>query len=68
VTRWDLQLGSLLPGSLLSCERVSVWAMLLATPPVAGEAAVLAGDAVVSDFLCVRCFFAGEGDSAGLGD
>ena len=35
---------------------------------VAGEAAVSAGDAVASDFLCVRCFFAGEGDSAGLGD
>ena len=32
---------------------------------VAGEAAVSAGDAVASDFLCVRCFFAGEGDSAG---
>ena len=35
---------------------------------VAGEAAVSAGDAVASDFLCVRCFFAGEGDSAGAGD
>ena len=35
---------------------------------VAGEAVVSAGDAVASAFLCVRCFFAGEGDSAGLGD
>ena len=35
---------------------------------VAGEAVVSAGDAVASDFLCVRCFFAGEGDSAGAGD
>ena len=35
---------------------------------VAGEAAVAAGDAVTSDFLCVRCFFAGEGDSDGAGD
>ena len=35
---------------------------------VAGEAAVFAGDAVASDFLCVRCFFVGEGDSAGAGD
>ena len=33
---------------------------------VAGEAAVSAGDAAASDFLCVRCFFAG--DSAGVGD
>ena len=29
---------------------------------VAGEAAVSAGDAVASDFLCVRCFFVGEGN------
>ena len=39
---------------------------------VAGEAAVSAGDAAAADFLCVRCFFAGEGDSdgdpAGAGD
>ena len=37
---------------------------------VAAEAAVSAGDAVASDFLCVRCFFAGDsdGDSAGAGD
>ena len=39
---------------------------------VAGEAAVSAGEAVASDFLCVRCFFAGDGDSdgapAGAGD
>ena len=35
---------------------------------VEGEAAVSAGDADASDFLCVRCFFAGEGDSAGAGD
>jgi threonine/homoserine/homoserine lactone efflux protein len=36
----------------------------------AAEAAVSAGDAVASDFLCVRCFFAGDsdGDSAGAGD
>ena len=33
---------------------------------VSGEAAVSAGDVVASDFLCVRCFFAG--DSAGVGD
>jgi hypothetical protein len=33
---------------------------------VAGEAPVAAGDAVASDFLCARCFFAG--DSAGVGD
>jgi hypothetical protein len=32
---------------------------------VAGEAAVSAGDAVASAILCWRCFFAGEGDSAG---
>jgi hypothetical protein len=32
---------------------------------VAGEVAVSAGEAGASDFLCVRCFFAGEGDSAG---
>ena len=31
---WDLQLDSLLPQSLLFCERVSVWATLLATPPL----------------------------------
>ena len=31
---------------------------------VAGEA-VSAGDAVASAILCWRCFFAGEGDSAG---
>ena len=31
-----------------------------------GEVAVSAGDAVASDFLCSRCFFAG--DSAGVGD
>ena len=31
----------------------------------AGEAAVSAGDAVASAVLCWRCFFAGEGDSAG---
>ena len=31
----------------------------------AGEAAVSAGEGVASDFLCERCFFAGEGDSAG---
>ena len=31
----------------------------------AGEAAVSAGDAVASAILCWRCFFAGEGDSAG---
>jgi hypothetical protein len=39
---------------------------------VAGEAAVSAGEGVASDFLCVRCFFADEGDSdgdpAGAGD
>ena len=36
----------------------------------APEAVVSAGDAVASDFLCVRCFFAGDsdGDSAGAGD
>jgi hypothetical protein len=33
---------------------------------VAGEAAVSAGEAVVSALLCWRCFFAGEGDSAGI--
>jgi hypothetical protein len=32
---------------------------------VAGEAAVSTGDAVASAILCWRCFFAGEGDSAG---
>ena len=32
--RWDLQADSLLPQSLRSCEDVSVWAMLLATPPL----------------------------------
>ena len=32
---------------------------------VAGEAAVSAGEAVASAFLCWRCFLAGEGDSAG---
>jgi hypothetical protein len=31
----------------------------------AGEAAVSAGEAVASVFFCWRCFFAGEGDSAG---
>ena len=39
---------------------------------VAGEVAVSTGDAVVSVFLWVRCFFAGAGDSAddvaGAGD
>jgi hypothetical protein len=35
---------------------------------VEGEAAVSADEAAVSAFLCVRCFFAGEGDSAGAGD
>ena len=33
---------------------------------VAGEAAVSAAGAAASDFLCARCFFAG--DSAGVGD
>jgi hypothetical protein len=32
---------------------------------IAGEAGVSAGDAVASAGLCWRCFFAGEGDSAG---
>jgi len=32
---------------------------------VEGDAAFSAGDAVASDFLCMRCFFAAEGDSAG---
>jgi hypothetical protein len=32
---------------------------------VAGEAAVSAGEAVASAFLCWRCFFAGDGDSTG---
>lgn len=32
---------------------------------VAGEAVVSAGKAVASVILCLRCFFAGEGDSAG---
>jgi hypothetical protein len=32
---------------------------------IAGEAGVSAGDAVASALLCWRCFFAGEGDSAG---
>ena len=35
---------------------------------VAVEATVSAGEGVASDFLCVRCFFAGEGDSSGAGD
>jgi hypothetical protein len=39
---------------------------------VAVEATVSAGEGIASDFLCVRCFFAGEGDSdgdpAGAGD
>ena len=39
---------------------------------VAVEATVSGGEGVASDFLCVRCFFAGEGDSdgdpAGAGD
>lgn len=30
-----------------------------------GEAAVSAGDPVASVILCWRCFFAGDGDSAG---
>ena len=32
---------------------------------VVGEAAFSAGDAVASAILCWRCFFSGEGDSAG---
>jgi len=35
---------------------------------IAGEAGVSAGDAVASAILCRRCFFAGEGDSAGNSD
>ena len=35
---------------------------------IAGAAAVSAGDAVASAILCWRCFFAGEGDSAGNSD
>jgi hypothetical protein len=35
---------------------------------IAGEAGVSAGDAVASAILCWRCFFAGEGDSAGNSD
>ena len=35
---------------------------------IAGEAGVPAGDAVASAILCWRCFFAGEGDSAGNSD
>jgi len=36
---------------------------------VEGDAAVSAAGAVVSAFLCVRCFVAfGAGDSPGLGD
>ena len=34
----------------------------------AGAAGVSAGDAVASAILCWRCFFAGEGDSAGNSD
>jgi len=34
----------------------------------AGAAGVSAGDAVASALLCWRCFFAGEGDSAGNSD
>jgi len=34
----------------------------------AGAAGVSAGDAVPSAILCWRCFFAGEGDSAGNSD
>jgi hypothetical protein len=32
---------------------------------IAGDAGVSAGEAVASATLCWRCFFAGEGDSAG---
>ena len=32
---------------------------------VAGEAVVSAGEVVASTLLCWRCFFSGEGDSAG---
>jgi hypothetical protein len=35
---------------------------------IAGEAGVSAGDAVASAILGWRCFFAGEGDSAGNSD
>jgi len=35
---------------------------------IAGEAGVSAGDAIASAVLCWRCFFAGEGDSAGNSD
>jgi len=34
----------------------------------AGAAGFSAGDAVASAILCWRCFFAGEGDSAGNSD
>ena len=34
----------------------------------AGVPGVSAGDAVASGILCRRCFFAGEGDSAGNSD
>jgi hypothetical protein len=35
---------------------------------VAGEAAVSVGEPVASGFLCWRCFFWSEGDSAGNSD
>ena len=35
---------------------------------VDGDAACSAGEAAASVFLCVRCFFAVDGDSPGVGD
>jgi len=60
-----LQSDSLLPQSLRSCEGPFALGDAAADSAVAGEAAVSAGDAVASAILCWRCFFAGEGDSAG---
>jgi hypothetical protein len=41
------------------------WGDPLADSAVAGEGPVSAGEPVASALLCCRCFFSGEGDSAG---
>jgi hypothetical protein len=59
-----------LAGGLTVASVFAFWRGRLALGDAAGDSAVAgeavsAGDAVASAILCWRCFFAGEGDSAG---
>ena len=72
--RWNLPGDADAVGLVAGLAAASVFAFLrvrfafgdaAGDSAVAGEAAVSAGQAVASALLCWRCFFAGEGDSAG---